>query len=86
MGVGLAESGVAQSKEAVDIPLLDIVGAGINIYREIKEVRHGQRGTRLQYVEPFQNKDVGLVYFLVFPVHNVIGDMRIKRRLDQRLS
>lgn len=52
VGIRFAESGVAQGEEAINIPLLDIIGAGINVDRKVKEIRHGERRACLQHIEP----------------------------------
>lgn len=46
-----AEFGIAQREEAIDVPLLNIVRAGIDVDGEIKEIRNGEGGAGLKDVE-----------------------------------
>src|SRR6185312_16576826 len=58
----VGERGGAHGQKPRDVPLLDVLDAGVDVNREVEQVRHHQRRSRLQHVESFENEDVGAAY------------------------
>ena len=64
-GVRIAEGGLAQAHEAVDVPVVDQALVGIDIDREIEEIRHhrhdlavSRQVARLQHVDALEDQDI----------------------------
>ena len=78
------------------IPALDVSLGRIHIDGEVEEVGHHHAGLGcastalhppgLQHVQPFKDEDVGLLDPLHLAGHDVIGLVRIDRRLHHRLT
>src|SRR6185295_16651907 len=79
---GIGERRRPQAEEPVDVPLLDVLDAGVDVHGEIEQVRHHQRRTRLQHVEALKNKNVGMFDDLLFARNDVVEQMRVNRCAD----
>src|SRR5690606_25139014 len=90
---GITEGGIAQAEEAGDIPIAQILDIGIDIDREIDEVRGEEDGRTipgqvagLQDIEAFHDEDVGAVDDDLLAGHYVIDQVRIDRHGDVTLA
>src|SRR3954451_2296259 len=65
VGLGIAEGGLAQREEAIDVPLVQPLLLGVDVDGEVEKVRHVRdrlailwRMAGLQYIETFDDQDV----------------------------
>ena len=93
VGRRILEDRALQLEKAGDVPLLDVRLAGIDIEREVEEIRHDDRRWSgrlerggLQDVESFEDQDVGAGDRDRFARHDVVALMRIDRRAHLRLA
>src|SRR6478735_7541449 len=89
VGVGVGEGGAAQAEEAVDVPPLDVLGAGVDVDREVEEVADRQAGAavrqhprRLEHVEALDDEHVGAADQGPGAGDDVVGQVRIDRGGD----
>lgn len=83
VGAFLRERGVAQGKEAVDVPGPDVRSFGVNVDGEIEEVGDCKAGggttwlgaCGLEDVESFDDEDVGAGDGLSLPGDDVVGEV-----------
>ena len=47
--VGVAEGGLAQPQEAVDVPLADVPGRRVDVHREVEEVADREPGAAVRH-------------------------------------
>src|SRR5690606_16098142 len=73
VGRGVGEGRVPQLQEPFDVPPLDVGGMGVDVDREVEQVRHGESRSRLQDVESLQDQDVGSAYDLLLTGQDVVG-------------
>jgi hypothetical protein len=78
--LGVGERTCAHRQEARDVPTLDVLDAGVDVDREVEEVRHHQGGAGLEHVETLENEDVGVLDDHLLAGDDVIEQMRIHRR------
>ena len=89
---GVAEGGLAQPPEAVDVPAADVAGGRVDVDAEVEEVRDRQAGAavvagpgRLQHVEALDDHDVGALDHDLL-VGDVVDEVGVDRRLDLVLA
>ena len=89
IGGGIAERGLPEPQEALDIPVLDQPVCGVDIDGEVEEVRDERDGRavlrqlgRLEHVQAFDDDDVGPLDDDGLIRQHVIDEMGIDRRLD----
>ena len=85
----IAERRGPQAHEALDIPLLQQRIVGVQENREVEKVGDernllavARQAVGQQDVDPFEDENVRAVDDDRFPVHDIVGDMRIDRRGD----
>ena len=91
-GLRIAQRGLAQVHEPVEVPVLDVLDLRVDVDREVEEVgdddgRFGTAPARrcLQDVQPFDDHDVGAAQDDLVVGDDVVGEVRIHRRRDDRL-
>ena len=87
VGFRIAERGAAQRQKPVDVPGLEHILVGVEIDREIEEVRHERdrlavlrQAAGLQHVQALDDEDVRPVDFDPLVRRHVVDQMRIDRR------
>ena len=83
----IGKRGVAQRQKAPDVPVAQHRFVGVDIDREIEEVRHhrnrlavARQPAGLQHIDAFDDQDVRPVDLDPFVRNDVVGQMRIDRR------
>src|SRR5690625_5402979 len=89
VGARIGEGGAPQRQEPLDVPALHVLTAGIDVDREVEEVRdrHAHpavtaRTGRLQHVQPLQDQHVGPLDHHPLVLDDVVGQMGVHVRLD----
>ena len=82
---GLVEGHVAELDDPVQVPAHDVRLVGVDVDRQVEEVRDRQRLARprpgrLEDVEPFEDEDVGAVDLDVRVGDDVVGDVVVDGR------
>src|SRR5215210_1166891 len=83
----VGERGLAQSTEPLDVPPLDVLDSGVDVDREVEEVRHRHpgppvlpRAPRLQDVETLDDQHVGRAHHDSLAGQHVVGQVRVDGR------
>ena len=89
----VAERGLAQPQEPLDVPVADVAGAGVDVDAEVEEVAQRQAGAavladprRLEDVEALDDDDVGALDDDLLVGHHVVDEVGVDRRLDLVLA
>ena len=88
IGRRVSERGWLQLEEALDIPGLDVGLLGIEIDREVEEIRHHYRriAARQQHVEALEHQDVRQPDQLPLRRHDIADQMRVHRQFQLALA
>ena len=93
VGARIAEGCLAQTHEARDVPLLNHLGIGVDVDREIEEIGDERNGLsifghprRLQDVQPLDNENIGSIDHQDLAWKNVVVKVRIDGCLDVLLA
>ena len=85
----VAEGGLAQAQEAVDVPALDVGQGGVDVDGEVEEVADRQAGAAvvahaggLEDVEALDDHDVGALHHDLLVGDHVVDEVGVDRRLD----
>ena len=93
VGVRVPERRLAQPQEALDVPVADVAGAGVDVHAEVEEVAQGQAGAAvvadprgLEHVEALDDHDVRPLDDDLLVRDHVVGEVGVDRRLDLVLA
>ena len=81
VGVRVGERPALQAQEALDVPLLDVGRAGIDVDGEVEKVAHGDAGAgcRLQHVDAFDDEHLRPFHDDLGIRHDVVDQVRVHR-------
>ena len=93
IGQGIAKGGVAQPHEAGDEPFFEVFFRGVQIDRKIEEIGNERNGAAIlgaaigqEHIEAFEDENVRTIDGDALARHDVVGHMRIDRRLHIALA